>query len=898
MPSRKKNGRFLKNCQAETYNNRLDNISRPDLSTTDFDTPSTLDFDTTFTPDFDTTFTPDFDTSFTPCTPGSFQHDHTYQSSASFDEINEFYFSGKLKPIGYTRHVIDIQTFFDNMRCSRCDITLKLKDGIGILPAGLCGHLIVRCYNCNDFVRVAMGKTHNASHGPRIFDVNTKLATGMYHSGIGPIQLNNLFTSLNLPNVSESLIRRRCEEVGPILENIAQQSVDNALFEEGLLTKTCNLQADNDSDAIHAIASGSETATSSSGIASTDNTNPVCGPISVTGITASADGAYQRRGSGRCYNSLSGTASMIGKKTGKVVGYSARYKRCRKCDVAKFKKRLPTKHKCRKNWCGSAKSMEPDMIVEILKDAKKKDTPVITLIGDDDCTAFNRARCEVDSCLEKVSDINHVKKNISNRLHKIKGKYKELSVKTITALIKSFSFMLAQNKGDSDRIKNSLPSVVLHQFGNHDGCGDWCQMKNKPTAKHRNLPWGADLKDENLKKDLLKVFTDLDPGKMSKLDSSNPNESFNNTVRSKAPKDKHYSESGSLAHRLSAAVCQKNEGYKYVAQLQRLKLKSQRSSETRSHEIREGDTYCSNVIADAEEPDLTVIPGPSEDNCEHIEKVVVFYDLETTGLSRQSSITQISAVCEEQEFNRYATPTQEISEDACRVTGLKFNTATNELLYNDEAVSHKHPQQVLLDFIQFLMSLCASDKHIVLAAHNNRRFDSIILFNQLKFYKLWNHFSRYIVGFCDTLPFFKMLYPEFENYKQEYIAQKLLNEAYSAHNALDDCRMLMSLVKKTEKIDVLLSDYFYSSHQVTFQGVQPNKESLEHLLRSKVLSRTIFKKLEDSTLTYNHLKISYHRDGFDGLFYLLSEKTGSGKARISNNRRVIQKIADFFSNEE
>ncbi|XP_076088177.1 uncharacterized protein LOC143058580 [Mytilus galloprovincialis] len=308
MPSRKKNGRFLKNCQAETYNNILDNISRPDLSTTDFDTPSTLDFDTTFTPDFDTTFTPDFDTSFTP---GSFQHDHTYQSSASFDEINEFYFSGKLKPIGYTRHVIDIQTFFDNKRCSRCDITLKLKDGIVILPAGLCGHLIVRCYNCNDFVRVAMGKNHNASHGPRIFDVNTKLATGMYHSGIGPIQLNNLFTSLNLPNVSESLIRRRCEEVGPILENIAQQSVDNALFEEGSLTKTCNLQADNDSDAIHAIASGSETATSSSGIASTDNTYPVCGPISVTGITASADGAYQRRGSGRCYNSLSGNYIFI-----------------------------------------------------------------------------------------------------------------------------------------------------------------------------------------------------------------------------------------------------------------------------------------------------------------------------------------------------------------------------------------------------------------------------------------------------------------------------------------------------------------------------------------------------------------------------------------------------------
>ncbi|VDI62516.1 Hypothetical predicted protein [Mytilus galloprovincialis] len=180
--------------------------------------------------------------------------------------------------------------------------------------------------------------------------------------------------------------------------------------------------------------------------------------------------------------------------------------------------------------------------------------------------------------------------------------------------------MLAQNKGDSDRIKNSLPSVVLHQFGNHDGCGDWCQMKNKPTAKHRNLPWGADLKDENMKKDLLKVFTDLDPGKLSKLDSSNPNESFNNTVRSKAPKDKHsctvHEELGlspGIATTVRAAIRDKDVNRKRTVaktkefKLQRLKLKSQRSSETRSHEIREGDTYCSNVIGYSCETQLFVI---------------------------------------------------------------------------------------------------------------------------------------------------------------------------------------------------------------------------------------------------------------------------------------------------
>ena len=82
------------------------------------------------------------------------------------------------------------------------------------------------------------------------------------------------------------------------------------------------------------------------------------------------------------------------------------------------------------------------------------------------------------------------------------------------------------------------------------------------------MPWGEDLVNNDLKQSLLAVFTKLDPDKLCKLDTSNNNESFNNTLRSKAPKDKHYSDGGSLAHRLSAAVCQKDEGYGYVCQVQ------------------------------------------------------------------------------------------------------------------------------------------------------------------------------------------------------------------------------------------------------------------------------------------------------------------------------------------
>lgn len=97
-------------------------------------------------------------------------------------------------------------------------------------------------------------------------------------------------------------------------------------------------------------------------------------------------------------------------------------------------------------------------------------------------------------------------------------------------------------------------------------------------------------------------------------------------------------------------------------------MKSEKSTETKSSEIREGDTYLSNVLDDVVEPDLLEIPGPNEDSGDHVSKIV-FYDLETTGLAywdimdwrasyelvwiyffvlgRESSIVQLAATYED-----------------------------------------------------------------------------------------------------------------------------------------------------------------------------------------------------------------------------------------------------------
>ncbi|CAG2186397.1 unnamed protein product [Mytilus edulis] len=78
-------------------------------------------------------------------------------------------------------------------------------------------------------------------------------------------------------------------------------------------------------------------------------------------LIVSVDGAWQKRGSGRSYDSLSGHCSMIGAETGKIIGYSVRSKFCKTCDEANRKGNKAKMHDCRLNWDGSSKAMEQDM---------------------------------------------------------------------------------------------------------------------------------------------------------------------------------------------------------------------------------------------------------------------------------------------------------------------------------------------------------------------------------------------------------------------------------------------------------------------------------------------------------------------------------------------------------
>ncbi|CAG2209294.1 unnamed protein product [Mytilus edulis] len=151
--------------------------------------------------------------------------------------------------------------------------------------------------------------------------------------GLGEHQINGLLSILNIPTVSHCMIDNRIREVGDVIESVADKSMEEWTEKEKEMTRE-----------------------------SDGNDN----------VTVSVDAAWQRRGSGRSYDSLTGKPfypdlehfSMISSKTGKVINYKWRSKACRICQRAEISGNIPRVHKCNKNFTGSAKAMEPDMVVD------------------------------------------------------------------------------------------------------------------------------------------------------------------------------------------------------------------------------------------------------------------------------------------------------------------------------------------------------------------------------------------------------------------------------------------------------------------------------------------------------------------------------------------------------
>ncbi|XP_063768254.1 uncharacterized protein LOC134883770 isoform X2 [Eleginops maclovinus] len=126
---------------------------------------------------------------------------------------------------------------------------------------------------------------------------------------------------------------------------------------------------------------------------------------------------------------------------------------------------------------------------------------------------------------------------------------------------------------------------------------------------------------------------------------------------------------------------------------------------------------------------------------------IVFFDLETTGLCvKRCHITQLGASYEDYNFDQYILPRIPIQEKASELTGM--TVSGGRLFVYGQRVKTVFVYRALKSFINFL-----GDFHgpVLLAAHNSRRFDELVLMRLLAKFSLFKRFKKVVSGFVDTL---------------------------------------------------------------------------------------------------------------------------------------------------
>ncbi|CAG2233936.1 unnamed protein product [Mytilus edulis] len=627
---------------------------------------------------------------------------------------------------------------------------------------------------------------------------------------------------------------------------------------------------------------------------------------------------WQKRGSGRKYDSMSGVGVAIGNETGKVLEREIRSKNCRTCSYWEGKGTEAALHDCPRNWYGTSKGMEPDVGVSLIKKLEEKKCTVSTLIMDDDATTMSKIRQNIDHDITKWSDIKHVQNSLGKKLYVLPTSYrKSIRNDDIAHLMKCFTYAVHSNKNNKQQMQNDLSAIVPHVFNEHDHCNvRWCRYLKNPE----NYTPTIQLSNLDLKSKLSKIFQDYieNIDKLVPCASTKENESFNNMLTAKAPKNKHYSASTSLEARVNCTVAQKNESFNYVSivnvecglspgkvtenssnqlikkrkmhssycnskEFKKKKLDKKRLARNENNvlEIREGDTYKTEIdmlCQNMQETDVISNPLIVEE-LTHVQNIqpsipCVYFDLETTSLSLNCDIVQISAINDMNEFDQYITPSSGISKYASEVTGLSM--CNNILCYNGRKVNSCSPQQGLQNFIIWLQETIP--EKCILIGHNSKIFDAPRLLLCLQKFQLYSSFEEKVLGFIDTLPFFRN----------------------HAHNASADVQMLKELVEFTKCSITELSPYSFTTTSCALCLKQSTVSkarlfTLKPLTERNVISAAMAKKISDSGLDLFQLQLAKRRDTDNGIRLVLAEKNTYGKPRVTACKRVATKISDYLN---
>jgi len=268
-------------------------------------------------------------------------------------------------------------------------------------------------------------------------------------------------------------------------------------------------------------------------------------------------------------------------------------------------------------------------------------------------------------------------------------------------------------------------------------------------------------------------------------------------------------------------------------------------------------------------------------------QTLVFFDLETTGFSRQDDdIIQIAATCEGRSFDSYVMPTKPIPPKVTEITGI--TQSHGQMFYKRKPVKSTSKINALVMFMDYLKL----QPNPILVGHNIGAFDIPIITNKLKDHGLFAVFTSIVSGYLDTLPIAKTKYPkgsedgEVPNHKQETLVKTLLHMEYEAHNAIGDVIALERLYKEKLTLDV----NELSSALISFTYTEC-LETLKPIRDAGCLTLDMAKRCARASLGYQQLQLAYKRHGISDIF---REPSQDG-VLVSKAQSVADKVTRYFT---
>lgn len=286
----------------------------------------------------------------------------------------------------------------------------------------------------------------------------------MVASGIGYSQFEELFSSMNIHVFSTKFYNKLQVQVYDSFENTAAESMKAAAEEEKEL----------------AIAEGR-----------TKNGIPV--------VDVYVDASWCARSYGSNYKAASGTAAIIGRRTGKIIFLAVKNKYCLVCARAESKNSPPNEHKCYKNFDGSSCSMEGDIITEGIQQSIPMYGIIYKrMIADGDASTYAKV-LKVDPyksqnvTVEKIEYRNHILRNLCKKMRSLvtESKFPLACRKTLTnlrimslrkAIVRSITHHSTSENTKDIAIKllhKGIINSLLHAYGDHRMCQDYnCYKEN------------------------------------------------------------------------------------------------------------------------------------------------------------------------------------------------------------------------------------------------------------------------------------------------------------------------------------------------------------------------------------------------------------------------------------